>query len=102
MLAFRHMFIGQLKIELSLGHTGRIWAVENSPRNRKRLNKALASRDVTVHICDDGSTLITVRKELKQKTQTCEECGCCLPESEWQEGEPCPVCFPYYETGYEA
>ena len=99
---WRHIFIQPLKLELSVGHVGRIYAVPNNERNRTRLNKALVTRDTHVRLCEDGSTLVTVRKELPEQTQTCEECGACIPVDEWPEGEPCPVCSPYWETGYEA
>lgn len=102
MLTWRHIFIQPLKIELSCGHVGRIYAVPNNDRNRQRLNAILAIKQPHVRLCEDGSTLVTVSKERGEPTQTCPECGCCLPESEWPEGEPCPVCFPYWETGYEA
>lgn len=30
-------------------------------------------------------------------THSCEECGVCLPSTEWPEDEPCPVCYPFEE-----
>ena len=49
-----------------------------------------------------NSIVLEVLENLKatytEDTETCEECGTCLPRINWPDGEDCPVCFPNTEA----